>query len=385
MGSNKQTMTSMVLDTGSSPLWMPEATCVCSGCTDNNQQSTSSCFSTVFSSTQSSTFKDVSANDGQFTASYGDGTTVSGPYSQDTVSIGALSMPNYVFGLITSSNAYLAGIMGFAPQEDPSASTVLNVLAASSAITTKQFSIYYPPSITGAGSLYIGGSDTTLYDNTKVTWVPVTLKSYWEVPSMNAILPNGQASGTPALGIIDTGTSFVVGPTNDIKAICTSYGLTFTAGAGCSDFCCGSATDCSQQGFGSYPNIANMPNFKINFGGGIQLSANIADNFYLVSSTLGGKPLTCTLPFQDNGSISAGSVAWIVGAAFIRQYYTIYDFTGYGANTAQYANGGTGKVGFAIKGSSSGSVSTAAPITTASAKASTASTKATTAASVTSK
>ena len=99
---------------------------MCNPDADGNQLS--GCAASVFNQATSTTYKDVSSNYGTFKASYGDGTTVTGPYSQDTLTIGNASFPNYVFGLITDKTVpprvgSSSGIFGVAPQENPHTSS----------------------------------------------------------------------------------------------------------------------------------------------------------------------------------------------------------------------------------------------------------------------
>ena len=68
LGTPKQTMTALVVDTGSSPLWVAGQACVL-----NNGQGSGQCASSLFNPTTSGTYQ-LDANFGPFNARYGDGT-----------------------------------------------------------------------------------------------------------------------------------------------------------------------------------------------------------------------------------------------------------------------------------------------------------------------
>ena len=138
---------------GSSPVWFPSNNCILNGL------SSTSCADNTFDKSKSSTFV-LSGYLGAFSAQYGDGTSVSGAYVDDTLKINILKYNKFLFGLIDSKNVpnYIGsstGILGLAPQQDKFSSSLLNFLSNDKSITTKQFSIYYPSSLRGGGQVPI--------------------------------------------------------------------------------------------------------------------------------------------------------------------------------------------------------------------------------------
>ena len=105
IGSNKQQFT-IDFDTGSSDLWVPNSKCTSSVCRGKH----------TYKSTSSSTSK---SQKGTFQIQYGDGSTVSGPVYQDTVTVAGVTAKNQYFSPVTTlsdsfSNDPIDGILGLA-------------------------------------------------------------------------------------------------------------------------------------------------------------------------------------------------------------------------------------------------------------------------------
>ena len=107
---------------------------------------------------------------------------------------------------------------------------------------------------------------------TPILWVPINLgQIYWLVSpagTVRLVSSDGTKSTSSISGIIDTGTSFLLGPATDVQAVCSWLGLSYISSNGfCSDFCCGSREDCDSNGLQSYPLLNKIPDFFLNFGG----------------------------------------------------------------------------------------------------------------------
>ncbi|XP_010771428.1 cathepsin E-like, partial [Notothenia coriiceps] len=78
------------------------------------------------------------------------------------------------------------------------------------------------------GELLLGGTDKALYTGL-INWLPVTAKGYWQI-KMNSVVVQGVNPFCPngCQAIVDTGTSLITGPTDDILSIQQLIGATPT-------------------------------------------------------------------------------------------------------------------------------------------------------------
>ena len=284
------------------------------------------------------------------------GTTVSGPFVQDTVTINGLAYNNFIFGLVTAKTVptgvgMSTGIFGFAPEENAHTTAALASFYYDNTLPVKQVSFYYPRDINSAGELYIGGSDTAFYSGTPL-WIDITFQNYWNVASgtVFASSASGAVSSAGGSGIIDTGTSLLAGPAADIAAICSFLGLAAVTSSSnivtCAPFCCATNPASCPSGM---VNIANIPMFYLNFDATTKIPVSVQDTFYvpLLIDKVTNAPITCSVAVQ---SVPSGiAVKWIIGAAVLRQFYTIFDFTNYQPASTAGSAAGTGRVGFATK------------------------------------
>ncbi|KAI1304075.1 hypothetical protein EDD11_005249 [Mortierella claussenii] len=208
IGSNEQKMR-LDFDTGSSDLWVPDSTCKTRRVTFNRASSTS--------------FKPVK---GKFQISYGDGSNVTGILGQDRVNIAGLVIENQTIGLATTestsfSNDVVDGILGLAYSSItsvPGILTPMENMIEQRLIESPVFSVWLGRSSEGGGGEYrFGGYDKERFEG-DLTWVPVTLKRYWQV-KCDGLFFGDVDLGMKADVIIDTGTTLVIVPTPVAQAI----------------------------------------------------------------------------------------------------------------------------------------------------------------------
>lgn len=164
----------LVIDTGSSDSWVmsPEVNMCQEGECEETWQ---------FDSSDSSTYK---SNGTQFYQVYGDGSEVSGTWSQDTLTVSATSIKNFNFALANFSTASnpVAGI-GLPKGETP---LIIGSIAAPYANLPQQlksnghiahvaYSLYLDAASESEGSILFGGVNTGAYNGTMYThpMVPV--------------------------------------------------------------------------------------------------------------------------------------------------------------------------------------------------------------------
>lgn len=197
------------------------------------------------------------------------------------------------------------GLMGMGFQELSTTKTVtpFQNMLAQGAIDEPIFAFKLNPKTSASGGqMTLGGIDPNDYTG-EITWINVTRPIYWEVPMERVKLGNFELAD-PARAVIDTGTSLIACPSlmadylnMVIGATPTSSGLYFVA--------------CNQ--------VPLLPNIQFTLGGKV--------------FELG--PKEYTLQF-DNVCISVftgldlpsddGRPLWILGDAFIRKYYSVFDW-----------------------------------------------------------
>ncbi|XP_065291012.1 lysosomal aspartic protease-like [Dermacentor albipictus] len=208
---------SVIFDTGSSNLLVPSSKCPARvpGCRVHRK----------YYSSRSSTYV---PNGTQFEIKYGSGAFM-GELSIDNLGIGEARVKGQMFAEVTEvvSPVFIAGkfdgILGLGyPQ-----GAVLNVtpvfdnMMAQGLAVTPVFAFYLNRNLSdpSGGEVLFGGVDKAHYKG-DVTYLPVTKKGYWQF-RMDGIKISGRTTfckrGCQA--IADTGTSAIVGPSDDIAKL----------------------------------------------------------------------------------------------------------------------------------------------------------------------
>jgi len=170
-----------------------------------------------------------------FAIEYGSG-PVAGEYSVDTMSIGGVDVENYLFAEANDVSglgpAYgvgkFDGILGMA-WDDISVDGVQTPLRASveSGKLDEPVFAFYLGSGGAAGELTIGGVNSARYTG-DFHYVPVVemvegITGYWEIV-LDDVLVNGASISSAKRGVVDSGTSLMVVPTDEIKSIASAVG-----------------------------------------------------------------------------------------------------------------------------------------------------------------
>eukprot|EP00803_Ostreobium_quekettii_P004340 evm.model.scf_29.2 EVM.evm.TU.scf_29.2 scf_29:13115-21547(+) len=226
---------SVVFDTGSSNLWVPSATCKWTDlpCLLHKK----------YDSTKSTTYM---ANGESFSIRYGSG-SLSGFLSQDALTLpgtpAPIAIPDQIFAEATSEPgiafllAKFDGILGLAwPQisvdgVDPP----FTKMVQEGLIDKPLFSFWMnrDPDAEAGGEIVFGGMDPKHYEGEHV-WVSVSKESYWDFHMDKIEVPGVSVCEYGCIGIADTGTSLLVGPSDDIKKINEAINATATISTACS-------------------------------------------------------------------------------------------------------------------------------------------------------
>ncbi|KAJ7337667.1 acid protease [Mycena albidolilacea] len=283
-------------DTGSSDLWIPSSSCTSSTCSSKSK----------YKATSSSTGVKKS---GTFSIEYGDQSTVSGPIYTDTVTVAKIPVTKQYFSPVTTLSASFAddpidGILGLA---FPAISNLnqnpffVNADAAG-VVDANQFSFYLASS---GSELYLGGTNDDLYTGDIEFNSVDSSGGFWQATGGKALVD----SATTVSGIetiIDSGTTLIYGPPADVKKIFAKV--------------TGSKVYDSKNGYYSYP-CATPPTISFNWGG--QNWAISAANLNLGQTATGSKDCVASIAAQDLG---LGSNVFLLGDAFMKNVYTVFDF-----------------------------------------------------------
>jgi len=198
----------VVLDTGSSNLWVPSSECGSIACYLHSK----------YDSSESSTFKQNGSN---FEIRYGSG-SVAGFISQDTLQIGDLKIKGQDFGEATSEPGLafafgrFDGILGLGYDSIAVNKVVppFYKMIEQGLLDEKVFAFYLGDTNNGEGDeseAIFGGINKDHYTG-KMTKIPLRRKAYWEV-DLDAISFGDATAELDNTGVIlDTGTSLIALP-----------------------------------------------------------------------------------------------------------------------------------------------------------------------------
>ncbi|KAJ7066591.1 aspartic peptidase A1 [Mycena amicta] len=298
----------VILDTGSADLWVAGNSCT-QGC---NSVAT-------FDSSASTSFVNKST---EFQITYGSG-AARGALATDTVQMAGFSVSNQVFavcdqvttGLLTNP---VSGLLGLAWQSIASsgATPLWQTLAAGSwdsPVMAFQLTRYLNQS--GAQDEEFGGSFTMGFVNASLYTgdieyidMPTATSTYWILP-ITAITVQGTSltvdSGTDSYAAIDTGTTLIGGPEEEIANI---YAQIPDSQVGTGDY----------EGYYLYPCNTDVT-VALSFGGS---SWTIASADFELQEVSRG---TCVGSFF---TLTTGDSApsWIVGDTFLKNVYSVFRY-----------------------------------------------------------
>mmetsp|Transcript_3316 Transcript_3316/g.4606 ORF Transcript_3316/g.4606 Transcript_3316/m.4606 type:complete len:387 (-) Transcript_3316:405-1565(-) len=282
----------VIFDTGSSNLWIV-----------NYKPRFSS--HSYYDHSKSSTYV---ANGSTFAIEYGSG-PVSGFYSRDTIQVGdTVTLENYLFAEANVTSglgvSFLAsvfdGILGLA-WPSISVDTVQTPLQAMVATNLLDENVFaFSLGDEANGELVFGGVDEDAYVG-DFTYIPLSQQTYWEITLDDVLLGSNTSMTTATKAIIDSGTSLLAGPTDEVSAIATALGAKAVGSTG--EY----FIDCDADA----PDIS----FKL---GDTEFPLSLSD--YVIADGT-----SCLLGMMGIDIDEPVGPLWILGDVFMRKYYVKFD------------------------------------------------------------
>lgn len=298
----------VVLDTGSSNLWIP-----------SNECNSLACFlHSKYDHSASSTYK---KNGTDFSIQYGSG-SLEGYVSQDVITIGDLSIPKQDFAEATSEPGLafafgkFDGIFGLAYDSisvDRIVPPFYNAINQG-IVDQPRFAFYLGDNSkdeSNGGEATFGGIDKSKFTG-DITWLPVRRKAYWEV-RFDAIGLGNQFAKLDNYGAaIDTGTSLITLP-SDLAEIINAQ--------------IGAKKGWTGQYFVECDTRDRLPDLTFQFNG-----KNFTIGPYDYTLEVSGSCISAITAMDFPEPV--GPLA-IIGDAFLRKYYSIYDLENHAVGLAE--------------------------------------------------
>ncbi|GAB1285431.1 Renin-1 [Apodemus speciosus] len=305
IGTPPQTF-KVIFDTGSANLWVPSTKC--------GPLYTACGIHSLYDSSESSSYME---NGTEFTIHYGSG-TVKGFLSQDTVTVGGIIVTQ-TFGEVTELPlipfmlAKFDGVlgMGFPAQAVDGVTPVFDHILSQGVLKEEVFSVYYSrDSHLLGGEVVLGGSDPQHYQG-NFHYVSISKTGSWQI-TMKGLCRVSVGSSTllceeGCVVVVDTGTSYISGPTSSLKLIMQALGAKEKR---TNEY----VVNCSQ--------VPALPDISF-YLGGRAYTLNSMD--YVLQYPYRNDDDLCTLALQGLDVPPPTGPVWVLGATFIRKFYTEFD------------------------------------------------------------
>ncbi|KAH8116621.1 acid protease [Phellopilus nigrolimitatus] len=330
----------VILDTGSSDLWV--AGTACTECPQNTP---------LFDSSKSTSF---TTSQQSIEISYGSG-EVAGEVATDNVNMGGFSISGQTLTLVTQITsgfltAPVSGLMGLAFQTiaESKANPFAEALAQGNSFTTAEMGFWLTRFVNDPQATTLEPGASSPGDIDFVDIPSGVTPSFWLLP-LDTLTVQGQSvtipTGNDALAAIDTGTTLVAGPTSAVEAVYAQI-PNFQRQTG------------NLAGFFSFRASIQQCSTTVN------VTMNFGSRTWAISAAdfnLGAVDSSGTQCLGGIFDLDAGTT-WVIGDTFLKNVYSVFRFSPPSVGFAQLSDAAGGGSGTGSSSSSpSSSSSSAAP------------------------
>lgn len=183
---------------------------------------------------------------------------------------------------------------------------IFDLLVQQKQVEGNSFSFYLTKTAGEDGSALVLGGVDTKYASSDFKYYPLKFHNYWAL-NMDDIIFNGTSYkvSQDLLGIIDTGTSVIVGPSKVVEKMTAGFGPGKQK-----------QVDCNT--------LDSLPNLELKFGGDSYVLKPVD---YILQVNEGTKTV-CIVGILGLDLPSSLGEAFIIGDSFIKTFYTHFDVGG---------------------------------------------------------
>lgn len=284
----------VIFDTGSGNLWVTSSRCTAPSCGIHKS----------FNGSMSETYNPLGLG---VEVTFGSG-VVTGEINSDSFKLGSLVVPEQKFGEILDesgdvfNDGKFSGILGLSyPEMAAYESTpVFDSIISHKLLDHNIMTFYYSYNEAEDGEIAFGYIDKSKYTG-KIKYYNVTDKYYWTI-DMNDIKVDGKSLGLcqdVCKAVLDTGTSLITGPTEDLKILMESIPV---------------ENDC--KGY------ENAPTIEFVLGNDSYILE--PEEYILKSVDLFGNK-DCSALMSPLDVDEPHGPLWIFGDVFMQKYFTVFD------------------------------------------------------------
>nr|KAF6414176.1 renin [Molossus molossus] len=300
IGTPPQTF-KVIFDTGSANLWVPSTKC--------SPLYTACEIHSLYDSSESSSYME---NGTEFTIHYGSG-KVKGFLSQDMVTVGGITVTQ-MFGEVTELPlmpfmlAKFDGVlgMGFPAQAVAGVTPVFDHILSQRVLKEDVFSVYYSRnSHLLGGEIVLGGSDPQYYQG-NFHYVSISKTGSWQIKMKGVSVRSTLLCEEGCMVVVDTGASYISGPTSSLRLLMETLGAKELS---TDEY----VVSCNQ--------VPTLPDISFHLGGKLY---TLTSQDYVLQDPYSNDDL-CTLALHGLDIPPPTGPVWVLGATFIRKFYTEFD------------------------------------------------------------